>query len=174
MIQRSAAKSKCEPEAVMWKPAPFISWIVGKSVGKAIDSHCLSTPENCQEGREILLVTLWIFAHNGKEGLQAHSWKITGKSSNHLHSKTKNCSRYLYKFLLVLPWKNFGIKMEETYWSYQDTFIGSADILAIQAMVLSSLQWTMRTQVKLALSLGKIFAVYWDLGILLNDNDTET
>ena len=49
--------------------------------------------------------------------------------------------------------------MEETYWSYQDTFIGSADILAIQAMVLSSLQWTMRTQVKLALSLGKIFAV---------------
>ena len=52
--------------------------------------------------------------------------------------------------------------MEETYWSYQDTFIGSADILAIQAMVLISLQWTMRTQVMLALSLGKNFAV-WSL-----------
>ena len=46
------------------------------------------------------------------------------------------------------------------YWSYQDTFIGSADILAMHAMVLSSLQWTMRTQVMLALSLGKNFAVY--------------
>ena len=143
----------------MCKPAPFMGWIVGNSVGKAIDNHCVSTPENCQEGMEILLVTLWIFLHKDKNGLPAHSLKITGKSSNHLHSRTKNCSRYPYKFLLVLPWKNFGIKMEEMYWSYQDTFIGSADILAMHAMVLSSLQWTMRTQVKLALSLGKIFAV---------------
>ena len=49
--------------------------------------------------------------------------------------------------------------MGEKYWSYQDPFIGNANILAVQAMLQGSLQWTIGTQVKLALSLGKIFAV---------------
>ena len=41
------------------------------------------------------------------------------------------------------------------YWSYRDNFIGSCNILVAQAMSLGSLQWTMRTQVMLALSTGK-------------------
>ena len=50
--------------------------------------------------------------------------------------------------------------MGEKYWSYQDPFIGNANILAVQAMLQGSLQWTIGTQVKLALSLGKILAVW--------------
>ena len=40
--------------------------------------------------------------------------------------------------------------MGEKYWPYQDTFIGNANILAVQAMLQGSLQWTIGTQVMLA------------------------
>ena len=50
--------------------------------------------------------------------------------------------------------------MGEKYWSYQDPFIGNANILAVQAMLQGSLQWTIGTQVMLASSLGKTFAVH--------------
>ena len=40
------------------KTSTVYEQIVEKSAGKAIDSHCVSTPEICLEGREILLVTL--------------------------------------------------------------------------------------------------------------------
>ena len=39
-------------------------------------------------------------------------------------------------------------------------FFGSVNMLVVHTMLLGSLQWTILTQVKLALSTGKIFAVH--------------
>ena len=50
--------------------------------------------------------------------------------------------------------------MVKNYCSYQDTFIGNDNILAIQARLLGRLLGTNLTQVMLALSLGKNFAVF--------------
>ena len=56
--------------------------------------------------------------------------------------------------------KKISFENGKKYCSYQDPFIGNDNILAMQAMLLGSLLGTNLTQVMLALSLGKNFAVY--------------
>ena len=56
--------------------------------------------------------------------------------------------------------KKISFENGKKYCSYQDPFIGNDNILAMQAMLLGSLLGTNLTQVMLALSLGKNFAVF--------------
>ena len=56
--------------------------------------------------------------------------------------------------------KKISFENGKKYCSYQDPFIGNANILAVQEMFQGSLLWTIGTQVMLAPSLGKTFAVW--------------
>ena len=47
-------------------------------------------------------------------------------------------------------------------------------MLVVHTMLLGSLQWTILTQVKLALSTGKIFAVYGNFSSFYNDDSFQS